>query len=73
MTDRYRVLIPSGIEYPTDPAILRKLRHGERIGYPQRRNKRAECGEIVDDIPRESVPVLIKKGWIETVRGASRP
>ena len=66
---RYRVLIPSGIEYPTDLAIIRKLRRGERLPYEQRGHKRAECGDIVGDIPKDSVPSLLEKGWIESVEG----
>lgn len=65
----YRVLIPSGIEYPTDPAIIRKLKRGDRVPYGDRGHKRAECGDVVDDIPKESVAVLVRKGWIEVSEG----
>lgn len=62
---QYRVLIPSGIEYPTDPAIVRRIKRGEKVAYAERGHRRAECGELVDDIPKESLAVLVRKGWIE--------
>lgn len=63
----YRVLIPSGIEYPTDPAMVRRLKRGEKIAIADRGHRRAEPGAVVDDIPKESVTVLVRKGWIEAV------
>lgn len=63
----YRVLIPSGIEYPTDPAIIRRIIRGEPVSFAQRQHKRAEPGDIVSDIPKDSVPALLRKGWIERV------
>ena len=63
---QYRVLIPSGIEYPTDPAIVRRIKRGEKVAYAERGHKRAEAGDVVDDIPKESVSVLVRKGWIES-------
>ena len=46
---RYRVLIPSGIEYPTDPSIIKEIEAGGNPGFDRRRHKRAECGAVVDD------------------------
>lgn len=63
----YRVLIPSGIEYPTDPEIVRRIARGENVAYAERRHKHVRKGRVVEDIPKESVPVLIRKGWIEEV------
>ena len=63
---QYVARIP--LEYPTDPAIIKQLAAGEAVPYAQRGHKRVEAGEIVTDLPRESVPVLLKKGWIEEVR-----
>ena len=64
---RYRVLIPSGIEYPTDPAVIREIEAGGNPGFDRRGNKQVKAGRIVDDIPRKSVPILLKKKWIELV------
>jgi hypothetical protein len=63
----YRVLIPSGIEYPTDPAMVRRLKRGDKVPYAERGNKHVRKGRVVDDIPKESVPILLRKGWIEEV------
>jgi len=64
---KYRVRV-SGLTYPTDPRILRRLAAGERIPLSERRMCRPhEIGEVVEDIPKASTAGLIKAGWIEEV------
>lgn len=55
------------LEYPTSPAVLRKLRAGENLSLAERQHKRVRAGTIVTDLPEESVKVLLKKGWIENL------
>lgn len=69
---RYRVLIPSGIEYPTDPDLIKQIKAGANPGLEHRGHKRVPCGRIADDIPRESIPILLKKKWIELVEDAPK-
>lgn len=64
---RYRVLIASGLEYPTDPDIIKEIEAGGNPGFDRRGHKQVKCGRIVDDIPRKSIPVLLRKKWIELV------
>lgn len=66
---RYRVLIPSGIEYPTDPDIIKEIEAGGNPGFDRRGHKHVNCGRIVDDIPRKSIPILLRKKWIELADG----
>ena len=65
---RYRALVP--LFYPTDPDIVRRLQEGEAIRWDDRHHKEAAPGEIVDDIPLVSIPILLEKGWIEIVKEA---
>lgn len=65
MKKRYRVKV--GLNYPTDPAIDARLRAGEQIPWEDRGMRRAEPGQIVDDIPPLSVPWLIEQGVIEEI------
>lgn len=62
---RYRVLV--GINYPTDPAITRRLLAGEggQIPFKDRGYKRAEPGDVVDDISNADVAWLLAKRGIE--------
>lgn len=62
---KYLVLV--GLDYPTDPSIIRRLKAGEDIPFEQRKMKRAEPGEIVEDLPKESAPWLLAQGCIEEV------
>lgn len=62
---RYRVHV--GLEYPTDPDVIRRLRAGEPIPMAERGLKRAEPGDIVADLPEASVPWLLGLGAIEEV------
>ena len=64
---KYRVLV-SGLSYPIDSRILRRLAAGEEIPLSQRKMCRPHrINDIVDDIPKVSIPGLIKAGWIEEV------
>ena len=63
----YRVLV-AGLRYPTDPRIIRRLTDGEDVPMGQRNMcEPRQIGDIVDDLPRPSVPGLIEAGWIEEV------
>lgn len=63
---KYRVLV-SGLTYPTDMRIIRRVQAGENIPF----DKRGMCrplaiGDIVE-IPSSLVSGLIHAGWIEEV------
>jgi len=62
---RYRVL--TGLSYPTDPEIIRRIQAGEKIPMDQRGLKTVEAGRVVRDIPACSVPWLLQRGAIEEV------
>lgn len=65
---KYRVLA-SGLCYPTDPRIIRRLQAGENIPMAQRGMcEPHRIGDIVDDVPKASVPGLLAKGWLELVQ-----
>lgn len=61
----FRCNVP--IEYPTDPAVIRRVLAGEKVPYAERKMKRAEAGEIVMDLPQHSVIWMVRKGWIDPV------
>lgn len=64
---KYRVLV-SGLTYPTDPRILRRLAAGEDIPLGQRNMCAPHAvGDIVDDLPKAAIAGLIGAGWIEPV------
>ena len=65
MTKRYRVLV--GLNYPTAPAVIKRLAAGEKIPAADRHEKRAEVGDIVSDIPSVSIPGLLEAHMIEEV------
>lgn len=65
MNKRYRVL--TGLEYPTDPAIIRRILAGDVRPEDRSANRQVEAGEIVDDVPAVSVPWLLVQGVIEEV------
>ncbi len=65
---RYRAL--TGLTYPADPRIIKRIQAGERIPFEERALKRAAEGEIVDDIPEVSVPWLLEQNLIELVKEA---
>lgn len=71
MSSKYRALRP--LEYPTSPAVLRKLKAGEHVPFDQRGHKRVAVGEVVDDVPAVSVGWLVEKGWIEPVAEPAPP
>jgi len=60
---RYRVKV--GLNYPTDPAIDKRLRAGEEIPWEERGLRRVEPGDVVDDLPALSIPWLLRDGLIE--------
>lgn len=61
---RYRAL--NTIEYPTDPAIIARLRAGENLPYNQRGAiRRLKPGDIADDLPAASIAGLLARGDIE--------
>lgn len=62
---RFRAL--RGLNYPTDPAVVDRLLSGERVPREDRKEKRVEAGDIVDDIPSVSVANLLSRGYIEEV------
>jgi len=67
MGKKYRTLI-SGLCYPTDPRIIRRLIAGEKIPLGERGMcEPHRVGDIVDDLPRTEIAGLIKAGWIEEV------
>lgn len=55
------------IEYPTDPAVIRRILAGEKVPYAERGMKRAEAGDVVTDLPQQSVTWMLRKGWVEPV------
>lgn len=65
MKQSFRVL--SGLSYPTDPAVIRRLLAGDQVPLAERNLKRAEPGAIVNDIPAVSLPWLVEQGLIEPV------
>ena len=46
---RYRAL--RGLNYPTDPDVIRRIQAGEKVPVEERRETRVEAGEIVTDLP----------------------
>lgn len=66
---RYRAL--TGISYPTDPEIIKRIQAGESVPFEERGNKEVPAGQVVDDVPAVSVPWLIEQGLIELVEGVA--
>lgn len=62
---RYRAL--RDLFYPIDKAIVRRLAAGEDLPMRARGMRVVAAGDIADDLPAISVPVLLAKGWIEEV------
>jgi len=62
---RYRAL--TGISYPTDPGIVKRIQAGESIPYGERGVKEIPAGQVVDDVPAVSVPWLLEQGLIELI------
>lgn len=63
---RYRVVNPE-ISYPTDPAIVARLLAGEAIPMADRGMVSRRAGDVVDDIPAESIAGLLAAGDIVAV------
>lgn len=55
--------------YPTTPAVIRRLKNGEPIPMKDRGLKVANEGEVVSDLPRDSIAWLLADGLIEPVGG----
>ena len=53
------------LRYPTDPEIVARLVAGENPPLRARHMKTVAAGMAVDDLPAESIPLLLEKGWIE--------
>jgi hypothetical protein len=58
----YEVVV--GINYPTSPDAIKRILAGEYVPAHERKNKRAEPGQVVSDIPSCSVPWLLEQGQI---------
>lgn len=65
---RYRVLV--GLNYPTDPDVLRRILAGAHVPDHARQARRAEPGDVVDDIPEVSIAACLASGYIERADGA---
>jgi hypothetical protein len=62
-TKLYRAL--TGLAYPTNQNIIDRLAKGEDIPWEERGIKEVAIGDIVDDIPVNSLRWLIDQGCIE--------
>lgn len=62
--ERYEVLV--GLTYPTttDLDVWARIWAGDNVSVAERKNKRAEVGAIVSDIPERSIPWLLAQGAI---------
>lgn len=68
--EQYRVLTEE-LNWPADPAVIRRLLAGESIPMDQRGEIRtARQGEIVSDVPAGSVGWLVEQGLIDPVASA---
>ena len=63
----YRILVE--LSYPTDPAVLARLRAHEDVPWEERGMTVHLPGELVTDVPEESVPWLLEQGVLERVAG----
>lgn len=61
----YEVL--AGLTYPSDPAVVKRIRNGDHVPLEDRKLKRAEPGDIVSDIPDCSIADLLAKGAIRVL------
>ena len=62
---RYRALVP--LYYRTDPAVIRRVKAGEKVPFAESKIRTCKAGALVNDLPRESVAGLLRKKWIEAV------
>ncbi len=62
---RYKALRP--LYYRTDPAAIKRAKGGESVPFSQSRMRDCQAGAFVSDLAKESIPTLLRKGWIEAV------
>ncbi len=62
---RYRALRP--LYYRTDPAAIKRAKSGDAVPFSESRMRDCKAGSFPDDLAKESIPVLLKKKWIEAV------
>lgn len=70
MTTRraYRVLTHD-LSYATDRGAIARIKRGEKVPARDRKEKQAKVGDVVTDLPSESIPGLLEHGYIEEVVG----
>jgi hypothetical protein len=56
------------LEYPTGAGVIARIQRGEAVPYKDRGMVVAEEGDVVGNLPKPSIPWLLRKGWIEEVR-----
>ena len=66
---RYRTLV--GLDYPVDPAIVRRHARGDVQPGDRVHNRNVEAGAVVDDIPAHSLPWLLEQGLVEEAPAAT--
>ena len=59
-------LVKTGLTYPVGEANIKKAKAGKLDAVTKW--KSVEPGEVVDDIPKESLPWLLDGGRIEAVK-----
>ena len=63
-------LIKQTLWYPTDKAVIARLKAGENLPIKERGPiRQAEPGEIVSDLPLVSIPGLLEHDYIEEYLG----
>ena len=63
MSRAYRVL--TGLNYPIEAAYARQLARGEAVARDPSKERRAEPGDVVTDLPAQSIAWLLEQGHIE--------
>ena len=60
-----KYLVKRGLTYPVGEANIKRAKRGDMDKVTEW--KRAEAGEVAEDIPEVSVPWLLRSGSIEEV------
>jgi hypothetical protein len=62
---KYRVLV--GLDFATNPAAIKRILAGEDVPWKERRMKRVDPGQIVDEaeFPPRTLIFALAKGYIE--------